>query len=304
MQKFLHLFIINPAAGASDQTEYYRKIIEQVCTSHHLDYKILVTAYPLHAISLIRNEAAQSTKPLRLYACGGDGTLNEVARSAVEFNLPVAHFPGGSGNDFIKLFSSDVSSFSNLEHLLFGQEIPLDYIQSNHGIALNILSVGADADVAYRMQKYKRLPLLHGSSAYIAAIVETFFRGFNASYSITVDGVSYDGDYALICIANGRWYGGSFCPVPDAAANDGLLDILLVKKLSRFRAAGAIKRYQQGRYHELPHLISHLQGTSFSVASPVDKKFTANLDGEIVQTASIDGKLMNKQFRFILPRGL
>ena len=95
-----HLFIINPAAGSYNQTEDYRKKIAEACEKRGLDYSIRVSGAPGRCCKIAR-EAAETGKEYRLYACGGDGTLNEVVSGAAGFpNVAVTVFSGGSGNDF------------------------------------------------------------------------------------------------------------------------------------------------------------------------------------------------------------
>ena len=77
-----HLFIINPAAGSHDRTGEYSKIIHQLCREKGLTYEIRVSTAPGEATRIAR-EAAQSGEEVRLYACGGDGTLHEVINGAV-----------------------------------------------------------------------------------------------------------------------------------------------------------------------------------------------------------------------------
>ena len=112
-----HLFIINPAAGSRDRTEYYSRKIREVCGPRGLRYEIRVSEAPGCCTRLAR-EAAQSGEEYRIYACGGDGTLNEVAAGAAGYpNASVTVFSGGSGNDFVKLFD-DPRAFFDLERLL------------------------------------------------------------------------------------------------------------------------------------------------------------------------------------------
>lgn len=98
-----HLFLVNPAAGKKDRTREYQARIATACKD--LNYEILVSRQPGDLTSWSR-QAAASGEALRIYACGGDGTLNEVVNGVVGFpNVSVTHFPGGSGNDFIKIFN-------------------------------------------------------------------------------------------------------------------------------------------------------------------------------------------------------
>ena len=99
-----HLFIINPAAGSRDRTEQYRKNITSICSARGLDYRIEVSSAPGECTRITR-EAAQTGEEYRVYACGGDGTLNEVVAGATGFpNVSVTCYRGGSGNDFVKKF--------------------------------------------------------------------------------------------------------------------------------------------------------------------------------------------------------
>ena len=108
-----HVFIINPAAGKYDHTEEYSGRIAAACASRGLDYEICVSEEPGGCRDLAR-EAASRGGEVRIYACGGDGTLNGVVNGVVGFdNVAVTHFPGGSGNDTIKIFS-DPAAFTQL----------------------------------------------------------------------------------------------------------------------------------------------------------------------------------------------
>ena len=156
----MHLFIINPAAGSRDRTKDYTKTIEEVCSKKGLDYRIAVSAAPGDCARIAR-EAAQTGQEVRLYACGGDGTLNEVVYGAAGFpNAAVTVFSGGSGNDFVKLFD-DPEAFFDLERLLDCEEARFDLIRCNDDISLNICSVGLDARIGTDVSNYKRI--LHRS---------------------------------------------------------------------------------------------------------------------------------------------
>ena len=156
-----HLFIINPAAGSKDRTKDYSVAIHEICSARNLDYHIEVSAAPGDVMRIAR-EAAQSGEEVRIYACGGDGTLNEAAAGAAGYpNAAVTVFSGGSGNDFVKLFN-DPKAFFDLERLLDAEEAEFDMIRCNGDLALNICSVGLDARIAADVASYKRLPLLQG----------------------------------------------------------------------------------------------------------------------------------------------
>ena len=296
-----HLFIINPAAGSRDRTADYSEKIHTACHDRGLDYEIRVSQAPGQC-SQIAREAAESGRQYRIYACGGDGTLNEVVQGAAGFdNVAVTVFSGGSGNDFVKLFT-DPKAFFELERLLDAQEDTFDLIDCNGDISLNICSVGLDARIGTDVATYKRLPLLHGFSAYAASTVVNVIKGIAEHYVVEVDDQIIDGDMTMICVCNGRYYGGGFNPVPEADPADGLLDVLVVKKVSRLQVAGVIGKYKEGRYKELPHLVQHFRTKSITIHC--DKETPINLDGELRLGKTVKMTVSDKKLRFFYPKGL
>ena len=296
-----HLFIINPAAGSRDRTKVYRQTIEALCTQKGVDYEIQVSEAPGHCLQLVR-QAALSGKEYRIYACGGDGTLNEVAAGAAGFdNVAVTVFSGGSGNDFTKLFS-EPDAFRDLQRLMDSQEVSFDMIRCNEDLALNICSVGLDARIGTDVSSYKRLPLLSGFRAYAASTVVNVIRGIAEHYVVEVDGQRIDGDQTLICACNGRYYGGGFNPVPEADPTDGLLDILLIKKVSRLQVAKVIGKFKAGRYKELPELVKHFRTDRVKIIC--DKPTAINLDGELRTAQEVTMSIAREKLRFFFPKGL
>ena len=296
-----HLFIINPAAGSRDRTKMYTEAIETACGSRGLDYRIEVSAGPGECTRLAR-EAAESGEAYRIYACGGDGTLNEVVQGAAGYdNAAVTVFSGGSGNDFVKLFD-DPKAFFNLERLLDAEEVSFDLIRCNDDIALNICSVGLDARIAADVAGYKRIPLLHGMRAYIASTVVNLFRRIAEHYVVEINGEVIDGEQTFVCVCNGRYYGGGFNPVPEADPTDGKLDVLLVKKVNLLQVPAIIGKYKNGRYKELDKLVRHLLTDHITVRC--DKPTAVNLDGEIRTAQVVEMSLAQEKIRFFYPRGL
>ena len=222
-----HLFIINPAAGSHDQTEEYRASIVEACEKRGLNYQIRVSAAPGECTRITR-EAAETGEEFRIYACGGDGTLNEVvAGAAGRKNVAVTAFTGGSGNDFVKIFS-ETEPFRRIDRLLDADETEFDLIRCNDDYCLNICSVGLDARIGTDVANYKRRPFLQGFRAYAVSTVVNVIRGIAEHYVVEVNGETLDARQTMICVCNGRYYGGGFNPVPTADPTDGVLDVLVV----------------------------------------------------------------------------
>ena len=296
-----HLFIINPAAGSRDRTKQYAAEIHTLCHERELDYQIHVSAAPGDCEKAAR-EAAQTGEPVRIYACGGDGTLNEVVNGAAGYdNAAVTVYSGGSGNDFVKLFN-DPDAFFSLERLLDAEECTFDLIKCNDRYSLNICSVGLDARIGTDVSNYKRIPLLSGFRAYAVSTVINLFRGISEHYIVEVSGETIDSEKTMICICNGRFYGGGFNPVPDADPADGLLDILLVEKVSLLQVPAVIGKYKSGQYRNLPQLIRHLRTDRITIHC--DKQTPVNVDGELLTAKDITFSVAAEKLRFFYPKGL
>ena len=285
-----HIFIVNPAAGPRDRTTEIAGAIRAATVRRPIDYEIQITDAPRHAISLVQRAADMYPgRPLRFYACGG---------------AAFTHYPAGTGNDFIKVFGKGADRFHDLGQLIGGEIIQVDGIESDCGLALNVLSVGVDARVAHSMQKYKRFPLLGSQGPYLVAAVEEVVKGLVQSYGVTVDGQSYDGRYTLIIAVNGYCYGGGFMPVPESSVDDGILDVLLVHAVSRATAAKVIGAYKNGYYRDYPQYITHLRARELTIYSLGGKQMDVNMDGEIVRTGHVGMRIAEKQMRVIVPIGV
>ena len=296
-----HLFIINPAAGSYDRTADYTAKIEAAFKDSDEIYRIEVSTAPGQCARIAR-DAALTGEEYRIYACGGDGTLNEVVQGAAGHdNVAVTVFSGGSGNDFVKIFD-DPKAFFDIERLLDAEEAAFDLIRCNDDFSLNICSVGLDARIGTDVSRYKRLPLLHGFRAYAASTVVNVVKGIAEHYVVEVNGERIDGEHTFVCVCNGRYYGGGFNPIPEADPADGKLDVLLVKKVSRLQVPAIIGKYKDGRYKELSHVARYLQTDHIKILC--DKPTPVNLDGELRTAKVVDMCIAKEKLRFFYPRGL
>ena len=296
-----HLFIINPAAGSRNQTELYRKQIAEVCEKYGLEYSIRVSGAPGRCCKIAR-EAAETGKEYRIYACGGDGTLNEVVNGAAGFdNVAITTFACGSGNDFARMFSNP-PAFRDLEQLLDAQEVEFDLIRCNDDYSLNICSVGFDARIGTDVSRYKRIPLLHGFRAYAASTVVNTIKGIKEHFVIDINGETIDGQQTLICACNGRYYGGGFNPVPEADPTDGMMEVLVVTGVSRLQVAQVVGKYKDGKYKDYPHLIRHFRTDHLTIHC--DHPTPINLDGELRTAQTIDLRICDKKIRFFYPKSV
>ena len=177
-----------------------------------------------------------------------------------------------------------------------------DLIRCNEDLSLNICSIGLDARIGTDVSNYKRLPLLHGFRAYAASTVVNVIKGIAEHYVIELDDQVIDGEQTMVCICNGRFYGGGFNPVPEADPTDGKLDVLVVSKVSRLQVAKVIGKYKAGKYKDLPHLVRHFRTDRVIVRC--DKPTAINLDGELRTGETVEFKIAEEKVRFFYPKSL
>ena len=301
-----HIFILNPAAGKRNQTEDIRCRVEAYFAAHpELEYRIYLTDGVGSATHIAAKECAREGA-VRLYACGGDGTLQETANGIPlqRADVELAVIPCGSGNDYVRTFGGG-EAFGNLADLIEGTAVAVDAIDCGDRISLNIASIGLDAAVGHKMQKYKNWPGVSGSMAYNLAAVDVICHPIGVDMTIEMETptgvVQRRGKYLMTLAANGRFYGGGYQGAPTAVPDDGLLEFVLVKKISRFEIPLVLGKYKAGE-HEGVKCIETLRGTAMRVRAV--KPMMCNIDGECFATDSITFRMLPKAYRFVLPASL
>lgn len=299
-----HLYIVNPVAGGNrNKHEEVVAEIEAFATSRGEPYEVYTTKEPMDACNKIIVDAEQYDE-LRVYACGGDGTLNECANGAANrANVAVTHYPCGTGNDFIKTFGiENVDKFKNLQNLADGEIHPIDLIKCDWRYGINICSVGIDARIGTDVHKYSKIPFVGGATGYVVSMIFNVIKGITQKLKIDVGDMAIDKKITLACACNGRFYGGGFNPVPDAMPDDGLLDCLIVEPVSRLKVAEIVGKYAKGMHSKFPQIFTHIRSTKLNVSC--DKKFVVQIDGEALYTRKISFKVVPKGINFIFPQNL
>ena len=298
-----HVFIINPTAGKSDSRQKIYDMAEKLRQEHGLEVQCLLTKKQGHATEIARR-LCQSGEELRFYACGGDGTVNEVANGIIGYdNAAMSVIPVGTGNDFLKNFGGDMDKFRDAENLWDGPQFPMDAIDVNGRVALTIACSGIDARVARDVHKYSESPLLDGKSSYIYSLAVNFlFKGIGSHWTVELDGETIEDDFSLVSVCNGRYYGGGFMPVAEARMDDGVLNTLVVKKVSRGAFIKFVGPYSKGQYYKFPHVARCVAPKVVRIRSEKPDIVTC-LDGECITSDDVTIQLSDKRLNFFGPAG-
>ena len=299
-----HLFIVNSLAGKERKKKKYFKQLMDAIDRLEGDVEVEYTQPPEWGAEQIARAWAQRGEPVRIYACGGDGTLNEVVNGAAGYdNAAVTNVPLGTGNDFLKIFGPEYRElFHDLPALMEGPQAAFDLMDCNGRLGIDVVCAGVDARIAADVDKYKSLPLVTGLGSYVLSLIDNvLFRGICRPMRVRMGDIDAAGETAIVCICNGRHYGGGFMPVGDAMPDDGVLDMLLVPKVSRTTFFRLVGKYAQGRYREIPQLVSDYHGQFITYGSLGGEDVTTVVDGEVMRAPEFTVKLADKKVNFFYP---
>lgn len=312
-----HIFIINPAAGKGKEAKRFEQMISDACAVSGTNYSIYYTKERGDATRFVR--ACIMEKPegevYRFYACGGDGTLSEVVCGAVNENakhlamprsgIEVGCIPIGTGNDFVRNFTNP-EFFRDVTKQILADATVVDcysYGESTYG--MNMVNIGFDCDVAAKASELKNNSLIPKSLAYIAGVAILLRQ--NKGRTIRVireDGTEITREFQLVSAANGGFCGGGFHSAPKSLLSDGLLDISLIRKVTRRQLIALIGAYKNGK-----HLGTRLgkKVVDYSKAHSVTFEFSEPtnvcIDGEICIMDRLELSVMPNAIAFAIPVG-
>lgn len=303
-----YVFVINPISGKRNIQDALMAQVEAYYSAQGLDYAVELTQAPGHATEIVRRYTAGGA-PVRICACGGDGTLNEVAAGAVgQRNIEIGCYPCGSGNDFVKCVGR-TEDFRDVSVLATGRARAVDLFKVNERYSINIVSVGIDADVSEAVMKYRRINALRGPMGYNLAVLECLFKPKGKRLRIRLDdGGEFTERVLIVVAANGNIYGGGYYAAPEAKVDDGLLDLVAVKYMSLPRILGILPKYKKGQHFAGGQIADKLtdqflfnRGKKLEISS--DQEFVVNYDGERLHAGKVSLEVLPGAIRFIVPKG-
>ena len=281
--------ICNPTAGNGRGRKIGQEIEKRLLEQHYACH-LEMTKAPGHATELAY-AAAQSGAETVL-AIGGDGTAVEVARGLIGTPAALGVIPAGTGNDFIKTLGLPQDPRAALDFVLAHPARDTDVGDVNGRPFLNEIGTGFDVTVLDFAQKAKRF--CRGLLPYLYGVIRTLFhfRGIQLSYAMD-GGEMVTKDVFVIAVANGGVIGGGIPIAPEAQADDGLLDVVVVNKICSRNLPARLIGLMRGKILSFPE-------TQFIRAKKVifsADKMRVNIDGEVTDEASVEARLLPKALR-------
>lgn len=291
-----HLFIINPKAGKGKAMEIIPEI-KKIFKEIEEEFIIEITERPGHATELVKNYVKKGN--YRVYAVGGDGTLNEVLNGIGNSESCLGVIPNGSGNDFIRSICKKTVFKDILKSTILGKAKQIDVVKINDRYFINISSIGIDAEVVCNARKLKNLPFISGRLAYILSVFITIFKYKWRHIQLKIDDKEIESTITLLALANGKYYGGGMKVAPYADLEDGILDLCIINKLSRIRMLTLFPKLIKGKHEDIKE-VSFYKGRKITLIAK--EEIAVNIDGEIIKSQQIQCNIIPKGIKVIIPQ--
>ena len=279
--------IVNPVAGGGHSLEVARQAAS-LLTRRGISHEIFCTERSAHA-TLLARQAVESGAD-GVVALGGDGTLFEVVNGIGTSGVTMYFVPCGTGNDLARVLPFDRDPIKALEEQLDGAPASIDLCQVNDVFYLNISGAGFDAEVLRQTENFKHLG--RGLKPYLMGVCAALRHFRPLPCELILDGQSSSRSLTIISVANGRYLGGGMCAAPFADISDGLLEVVVVRQLTRARIALLMPFFIPGWHVRLPVVETHKCREVILRC----KGMTVNIDGEL--------RSMDEAHYRILPGGL
>lgn len=221
---YIH-FIVNPISG-SGKHNFGKTELEKYFPRSIYKIEVHYSNYKKHAIILTQN--AITKNPDYIVACGGDGTINEVASCLINTEIKLGIIPVGSGNGLASNLNISKSLEKAAEIIRKGKIKFIDVGKINEHYFFSNVGVGIDALIIKKYERYNKRTLISYVRATIASSIQ--FKPIQATLSF--NGEIIDINAFMLFISNSNQMGYGMTLTPNANLNDGLLDLVIVPKLS------------------------------------------------------------------------
>jgi YegS/Rv2252/BmrU family lipid kinase len=295
------LCIYNPQAGngkAAKQLDYVKSLFDK----YDIQADIKLTEYPHHGKKLI--EESDLSQYDALLVAGGDGSFFDTVNAYMKqsHQIPVGLIPVGTGNSLSKDINLNIKNLeSYVETIHIGQikHFDLGEVQTNNHqfYFANMMGFGFTTDVTLTGIKYKFL----GDFAYTLGVLLNVLRLKSYPLKMVLNNQTYDLDNTYVTVSISKYAGGTMKVAPQAVVNDGLMDVVVVNKVSRFKLLKTFPKIFNGSYIKSP-FVYYYQTDQIQFSSKHQK--IVSPDGEIMGELPVAIKIKSKALPIFVSKEL
>ncbi len=289
------LCIYNPKAGNGKVLKQLEQI-KGLFKKYHLEVDIILTQYPHHGTSIIK-EISNLEKYDAVIAAGGDGTVFDVVNGLLKYHkeskIPIGIIPVGTGNSLtndIKTKDENLESYIEIIADKYTKKIDVLKAQTDNDCFyfINILGFGFSTDVTLDAVKFK----MFGETAYTLSTLYNAIKLNTYELEIEINGNKRITENLFVSILNTRYGGGNFLLAPKAELDDGLMDVIIVNKVGRLQLLKTFTKVFDGSYIHSP-FVEYLQVSKIKFSSKNKKKLSP--DGEIMHNLPVEIEVLPKE---------
>lgn len=220
------LYLVNPVSGTK-RKPLLRETIEKRTSHKKIPFEIIETRSDGDYSSLKQKIAKE--KITDIVICGGDGSVSTIASFLLDTDVNIGIVPTGSGNGLAFAAGIPYSTSRALDIIFSGNAHAIDGFWINEKFSCMMCGIGCDAAVAHEFAGRK----VRGLKTYLQLSALHYFKAKPFSFTIKTENRSTDIDAFFITISNSNQFGNNITIAPKASLNDGLFDIVIVKKMHK-----------------------------------------------------------------------
>jgi YegS/Rv2252/BmrU family lipid kinase len=283
--------LVNPVSGGGRALEALPKV-HAVLDALGAPHRTVTTRSIDHAYEEAGRAASEGET---VVALGGDGLLRPLAGALKGTDSAVALIPCGRGNDLARVLGVPTDPAEAARVAVEGEERLLDVANVEGTPFMGIASFGFDSD-ANRIANEARL--VKGDAVYLYAVLRALAAWKPATFTVTVDGERHQMTGFSVAVGNSKAYGGGMLILPHAELDDGKLDVMLTKQISKLRALIELPKVFKGTHGESDH-VEFLRGEEIEVSA--DRPFTIYADGDPIGATPAMIRVERRCLRVIVP---
>ncbi len=295
------LFVINPSSGRQNFLESIEKIISRLIMEQVVNHIDVVYTKK-------QDDARNAVLKLHdgdydfVTAIGGDGTINEVISGLADgdSNIPIAIISAGTVNDFANYLNlpTDVEAFVSMIKNFRVKKIDVGSI--NGKIFMNVVAGGIATDVGYNVSK--EMKAMFGKAAYYVEGMKEIPKQFFSPFKLKIESEEFndEDEYLLVMVTNSQSVGGYKIAAPLASVSDGMLDVLLLRKMDVLQVTDLLLRFLSGDHINHP-AIEYFQTKAIKITPMDDQEMSIDYDGEYYGTLPADIHILEGRVGVIIP---
>ena len=307
------LVVVNPHAG-SKKAEKDWPGIRKILTENNISFHAVFTEYINHAPALVKKFITEEDYT-NIIAVGGDGTFNEVVNGIfsqtkyLSTQITLGLITVGTGNDWGRMYNLPEKYEEQIAVILSGKTFLQDVgkvhykydSQKNYRYFVNIAGMGYDALVVKKTNLMKEKGAGGGALSYVLNLIAGLFQYQNTYLIIENEtGKVFEGKVFSMSIGICKYNGGGMMQLPDAVPDDGLFDVTVIGKTTKFRVIRNIKNLFDGSFTKLPE-VSQYRGKKFIITSKPHSALYLETDGESLGHSPLVFEILHKAVRIIVP---